>query len=119
MATSTVKVIDFLADASTERVTSKFTAKMAWWRSSRTLWLTNKKMKRKSRRMTMKMSRMTNLETEIFLGVVGLLIETLPVMEVELQVIKALLEVVRLMGTGGLSKLRQRRLHQNQRVSRG
>ena len=67
----------------------------------------------------MKMSRMTNLETEIFLGVVGLLIETLPVMEVELQVIKALLEVVRLMGTGGLSKLRQRRLHQNQRVSRG
>ena len=64
LATSTVKVIKFLTDASTERVTSKFTVRMAWWRSSRTLRLTNKKMKRKSRRMTMKMGRMTNLEAE-------------------------------------------------------
>ena len=120
MATSTVKVIDFLADASTERVTSKFTAKMAWWRSSRTLWLTNKKMKRKSRRMTMKMGRMTNLEAETLLVVVVvLLIETLLGMEVELQVTKALLEAIHLMRTGGLSGPRKGRLHQSQRVSWG
>ena len=101
-------VIEFLADASTKMVTLKFTVKMVWWRSSRTLRLTNRKM-----------GRMTSLETEILLVVMVLLIETLLVMEVELQVIKALLEVILLMRTGGLSGLRKGRLHQSQRVSRG
>jgi hypothetical protein len=112
-------VIEFLADASTKMVTLKFTVKMVWWRSSRTLRLTNRKTKRKSRKMTMKMGRMTSLETEILLVLMVLLIETLLVMEVELQVIKALLEVILLMRTGGLSGLRKGRLHQSQRVSRG
>ena len=65
--------------------------------------LTNKRMKMKSRQMTMRKSRkvtmrtrrMTNLETEILLVVVMLLlVETLRVMVVDLQVIKALLEVI-------------------------
>ena len=118
LATSTVRVIEFLADASTKMATLKFTVKMVWWRSSRTLRLTNRKTK--SRKMTMmKMGRMTSLETEILLVVMVLLIETLLVMEVELQVIKALLEVILLVRTGGLSGLRKGRLHQSQRVSRG
>jgi hypothetical protein len=119
LATSTVGVIEFLADASTKMVTLKFTVKMVWWRSSRTLRLTNRKTKRKSRKMTMKMGRMTSLETEILLVLMVLLIETLLVMEVELQVIKALLEVILLMRTGGLSGPRKGRLHQSQTVSRG